>query len=129
MISNKEIQEKHSIDGEELRRVISRVFSNRRNKYVLFEQQSDVIKLINFAHNIQFEATQIPYNILIISDNTEKSEELCENISLVAENVEVLEKKIVGCDIKKWYTLKKTFEDIWWYIKTKIVPKIQHKFL
>lgn len=112
MISNKEMQEKHSIDGEELRRVISRVFSNRRNKYVLFEQQSDVIKLINFAHNIQFVKTQIPYNILIISDNTEKSEELCENISLVAESVGVLEKKIVGCDIKEWYTLKKTFEDI-----------------
>ena len=104
--------EKKLLDSEELKRTFSRVFGNKKNKYVFGDQQEDVIKLINFAHNIRYEKTQVPYNILIISDNAEKSEEFCENLSLLAESIGVFEKNFIGGDIKEWYSLKMSFQDM-----------------
>lgn len=110
--SREQVQENNMLDNEKLKKTVFRILGNKRNKYIFYEQQEDVIKLINFVNNIQYENTKVPYNILIITDNTEKSEEFCENIDLVAEELNVFEKQMVSCSIKDWYSLKKSFKDM-----------------
>ena len=123
--SREEIRENNMLDHEKLKKTVSRILGNKRNKYVFYDQQEDVIKLINFVHNIQYENTKVPYNILIITDNAEKSDEFCENIDLVAEEMKVFEKKMVGCDIENWYSLNKSFEDMAQLYSCLVIKKVE----
>ena len=122
MEKNERIEEKNAVDNKNLKKTVSRILGNKRNKYVFYEQQEDVI---NFVHNIQYENTKVPYNILIITDNVEKSEEFCENIDLVAEEMKVFEKKMVGCDIENWYSLNKSFEDMAQIYSCLVIKKVE----
>lgn len=105
------MQEKTELDNEELKSLITRAFINRGNKYVLFDQQKDVEKFIHFVSNVRYEKVPVPYNILIVCDDMEKSKEFCDNLSFVAEDLRIFGKQIGACDIKTWFSLKKSFKD------------------